>query len=150
MHITNIMSPICWCNIIDILMANVSVYKWNKTSFWLHDYLPLTIFQKKCIISLIRNAIKRNWYFFNTLLSCEFFLFFVRYRIRSPEVNIQLLLLWFLLSPLNYIILKNQSYQRGSCDHSFYRSQWVEQKLKCNLCSKFHILATSVDKPISA
>ena len=149
-HITNIMSPICWCNIIDILMANVSVYKWNKTSFSLHDYLPLTIFQKKCIISLIRNAIKRNWYFFNTLLSCEFFLFFVRYRIRSPEVNIQLLLLWFLLSPLNYIILKNQSYQRGSCDHSFYRSQWVEQKLKCNLCSKFHILATSVDEPIPA
>ena len=80
----------------------------------------------------------------------SFFLFFVWYRIRSPEVNIPLLLLWFLLSPLNYIILKNRSYQWGSCDHSFYRSQWVEQKLKCNLCSKFHILATSVDEPIPA
>ena len=56
----------------------------------------------------------------------SFFLFFVRYKIRSPEVNIQLLLLWFLLSPLNYIILKNRFYRRGSCDHSFYRSQWEE------------------------
>ena len=135
---------------IDILMANISVCKWIKNSLSLQDYLPLTIFQKNRIISFIRHAIKRNWYFFNTLLSCEFFLFFVRYRIRSPEVNVQLLLLWFLLSPLNYIILKNQSYQRGSCDHSFYRSQWVEQKLKCNLCSKFYILATSVDEPIPA
>jgi len=78
------------------------------------------------------------------------FLLLARYRIRSPEANIQLLLLWFLLSPLNYIILKNQCYQRGSCDHSFYRSQWVEQKLKSNLCSKFYILATRVDEPIPA
>ena len=112
--------------LIDILMANISVCKWNKTSVSLHDYLPWTIFQKNRIISFIRHAIKRNKYFFNILSSCEFFLFFVWYRIRSPEVNIPLLLLWFLLSPLNYIILKNRSYQWGSCDHSFYRSQWEE------------------------
>ena len=112
--------------LIDILMANISVCKWNKTSFSLHGYLPWTHFQKNRTISFIRHAIKRNWYFFNTILSCEFFLFFVQYKIHSPEVNIQLLLLWFLLSPLNYIILKNRSYQWGSCDHSFYRSQWEE------------------------
>ena len=144
LHITNIMSPICWCNIIDILMANVSVYKWNKTSFSLHDYLPWIFFFRTIAlipsIAIQSSAIN----IFQYLIVVRFtFLFLVRYRIRSPEVNIQLLLLWFLLSPLNYIILKNQSYQRGSCDHSFYRSRWVEQKLKCNLCSKFHILATS-------
>ena len=144
------MSPICWCNIIDILMANVSVYKWNKTSFSLHDYLPLTIFSEKVHYFLNSQCNQAQLILFQYLIVMWVFLFFVRYRIRSPEVNIQLLLLWFLLSPLNYIILKNQSYQRGSCDHSFFRSQWVEQKLKCNLCSKFHILATSVDEPIPA
>ena len=88
--------------LIDILMANISVCKWNKTSVSLHDYLPWTIFQKNRINSFIRHAIKRNKYFFNTLSSCEFFLFFVYYRNRSPEVDIPLLFLWFLLSPLNH------------------------------------------------
>ena len=108
-------SLICWCNIIDILMTNISVYKWNKTCFSLHDYLPWTIFQKNCIISLIRNAMKHNWYFLNTLLSYEFFLFFVRYRIRSPEVNIQLLL----------------------CD--FYYLPWITLYWKINLIKEGHV-----------
>ena len=76
------------------------------------------------------------------------FLFFKCYKIRSPEVNIQVLLFSFLLSPLNYIILKKYSYQRGPCDYSFYRSWWVEQKLKCNLSSKLNILVTSADKAL--
>ena len=112
-----------WCNIIDILMTNISVYNWNKNCFSLHDYLPWTIFPKNRIISFIRLAMKKNRCFFNTLLSCEFFLFFVRYRIRSPEVNIQLLLLWFLLSPLNHrkvAYINNFKESTMGCGTCFY------------------------------
>ena len=145
------MLAICWCNTLDILITNKNTCKLKRNIIFHYMIISLGPFSRKfALFSLSAVQYSATDTFCISYCRASFFLFFVHYRNRSPEVNIQLLLLWFLLSPLNYIILKNQSYQRWSCDHSFYRSQWVEQKLKCNLCSKFHILATSVDEPIPA
>ena len=53
----------------------------------------------------------------------SFFLFFVYYRNRSPEVDIPLLFLWFLLSPLNHrkvAYINNFKESTMGCGTCFY------------------------------